>query len=290
MVAWGSYRAQTKVPFNQSDTITWNLEWNPPSCTLRHERPQLNELVAALHRLQLCRCDLTATDSKLVPTQDDKDFSNTTTDALRKKTPKNPQNPKILLNTHLRRWTMKQTKPNRQAPVQRQDRDSYDSLAQTLHSQEPLAKTVRQLWHTLCLHILHWLENTLRMLMGSRHLPQLRWLYLPLPRLAPFLFTSSSSIFNILSATEDRKLEWRVRETYADSTGFTSLCVSALAGKEGSKLPQWGGQSHRTRLSSACLSSSSRRSTSRISSCSYSDRKFRLMASAAWGMVPGSVG
>lgn len=43
--------------------------------------------------------------------------------------------------------------------------------------------------------------------------------------------------------------------------------------------------SHRTRWSSACLSSSSRRSTSRISSCSDSDRKPRLIMSAAWGIV-----
>lgn len=57
--------------------------------------------------------------------------------------------------------------------------------------------------------------------------------------------------------------------------------------QKGKQAAHSGPVSHRTRLSSACLSSSSRRSTSRISSCSNSDRKPRLMVSAAWGMVPG---
>lgn len=75
---------------------------------------------------------------------------------------------------------------------------SYDSFAHTLHSQDPLGRTFRHLRHTLWLHILHWLEKRLSRLRGSRHLPQICWLYLPLPRLAPFLFTSSKSVFSFL--------------------------------------------------------------------------------------------
>lgn len=79
---------------------------------------------------------------------------------------------------------------------------SYDSLAHTLHSQDPLGQTVRQLLHTWWLHILHWLEKTVSRLRGSRHRPQIRWLYLPLPRFAPFLFTSSNSVFSFLRQKE----------------------------------------------------------------------------------------
>ncbi len=75
---------------------------------------------------------------------------------------------------------------------------SYNSLTHTLHSQDPLGRSVRQLRHTWWLHILHWLEEKLSRLRGCWHLPQLCGLYLPLPRLAPFLFTSSSSTFNFL--------------------------------------------------------------------------------------------
>lgn len=73
--------------------------------------------------------------------------------------------------------TLNNENPKKNPPPsssKRAERVSYDSLAQTLHSQEPLAKAVRQLGHTSCLHILHWLEKRLRKLMGSRHLPQLR--------------------------------------------------------------------------------------------------------------------
>lgn len=79
---------------------------------------------------------------------------------------------------------------------------SYDSLAHTLHSQDPSGKTVRHFWHTLWLHILHWLEKTFSRLRGSRHRPQLRSLYLPLPRLAPFLLMSSKSVFSFLRQKE----------------------------------------------------------------------------------------
>lgn len=79
---------------------------------------------------------------------------------------------------------------------------SYDSLEHTLHSQDPLGKTVRHFWHTRWLHSLHWLEKRVSRLRGSRHRPQLCWLYLPLPRLAPFLFTSSNSVFSFLRQKE----------------------------------------------------------------------------------------
>lgn len=61
---------------------------------------------------------------------DANDFSDTMTDALRKKNTLNNETKQKQLPT-----------PSSKT----EDMDSYDSLAQTLHSQEPLAKTVRQL-------------------------------------------------------------------------------------------------------------------------------------------------
>lgn len=135
---------------------------------------------------------------------------------------------------------------------------SYDSLAHTLHSQDPPGMTVLQFWQTLWLHILHWLEKMVSRLRGSWHLAQLRGLYFPLPRFAPFLFTSSNSVFSFLkqksSWLQQFSSKWRIWINWL-------YVVNKVVGS-----------SDRTRFSSARLSSSSRCSTSRINSCSYSDR------------------
>lgn len=142
-------------------------------------------------------------------------------------------------------------------------------MAQTLHSQDPPGMTVLQFWQTLWLHILHWLEKMVSRLRGSWHLAQLRGLYFPLPRFAPFLFTSSNSVFSFLKQKlQQFSSKWHIYINWLH-------VVNKI-----------GGSSDRTRFSSACLSSSSRCSTSRINSCSYSDRKPRLSMSTGWGIVP----
>lgn len=100
-------------------------------------------------------------------------------------------------------------------------RVSYDSFTHTLHNQDPLGMTTRHLRHTLWLHILHWLEKKVSRLRGSRHLPQTCWLYLPLPRLAPFLFTSSKSDFSFLWQKHDM-FSIREAETHSTSHLFKS--------------------------------------------------------------------
>lgn len=75
---------------------------------------------------------------------------------------------------------------------------SHVSLAQTLQTQDPSGSAIRQFLQRWWLQILHWLEKTVSRLRGSWHLPQLCWLYFPLPSLAPFLFTSSNSVFMLL--------------------------------------------------------------------------------------------
>ena len=87
----------------------------------------------------------------------------------------------------------------RVSAVEREGRNlAYASLAHTVQRQDPSARGERHFGHTLCLHALHWLEPRDSLLKACWQRPQLRRLYLPLPRLAPFLLVSCRSDFSFL--------------------------------------------------------------------------------------------
>lgn len=95
-------------------------------------------------------------------------------------------------------WVFAQGKLKHKDSVKKKKLDSYDSLAQTQHSQDPSESTILQLRHTSWLQSWHWSRESAKAPTGCRHRAQILWLYLTLPRLAPFLFTSWSSVFNFL--------------------------------------------------------------------------------------------
>ena len=90
---------------------------------------------------------------------------------------------------------------------------AYASLAHTVHTQDPSVRGERHFGHTLCLHALHWLEPRDSLLKDCWQRPQLRWLYLPLPRLAPFLLVSCRSDFSFLrwNAETEFQFDFKVK-------------------------------------------------------------------------------
>lgn len=264
---------KTKISFNQiTSPGTWSR--NPPPRTWRHKWPQLNELTAACYTgCRLPRYDWTVTDTELVPHTMLMTFPTRWQMRYAKKPP---------------HWTMKQNKNNCQHLVQRQRTWTLTTLWRR-------RCTARSRWprrfgssdtRRVCTSCTGWRKRS-----GCSWAPgTCRSCADCICRCRVWRLSSSrpaapSSTFWPQQKTESFNDVWGQHKQ-------TELCIFLLFFSscrwKGKQAAHSGPVSHRTRLSSACLSSSSRRSTSRISSCSYSDRKLRLMPSAAWGMVPGT--